>query len=117
MCLVIYDSDFQLKVRYLRRGVELAPPLIIGGSTWRGSRLHARRSHLRMSSRHLRDSGFTVATLIRDSVLAPAKAAVAVLLVFANHSRGHLRGRSRHQVGAGGLRLGGRRVCTGKVDK
>ena len=47
---------------------------------------------------------------------APAKAAVAVLLVFANHSRGH-RGRSRHEVGAGNLRLGGRRVCTGRVDK
>jgi len=70
-----------------------------------------------MSSRHLRDSGFTVATLTRESVLAPTKAAVAVLLVFANHGRGHLRGRSRHQVGAGGLRLGGRRICTGSGVK
>ena len=69
--------------------------------------------HLRMSSRHLGDSGFAVATLARDAVLAPAKAEVAVLLVFANHGRGHLRGRSHNQVGAGGLRLGGRRACTG----
>jgi len=40
-----------------------------------------------------------------------------VVDVLVVHSRGHLRGRSRHQVGAGGLRLGGRRVCTGRVDK
>jgi hypothetical protein len=33
---------------------------------------------------------------------------------FVVHGRGHLRGRSRHQVGAGGLRLGGRRACTGR---
>ena len=69
-----------------------------------------------MSSRLLRNSGFTVTTLARDSVIAPAKAAVAILLVFANHGRGHLRGRSRHEVGARGLRLGGRRVCTGRVE-
>ena len=36
--------------------------------------------------------------------------ATGVLFV---HGRGHLRGRSRHQVGAGVLRFGGRRACTG----
>ena len=39
---------------------------------------------------------------------------VADVLVV--HGRGHLRGRSRHMVGAGGLRLGGRRICTGSSD-
>ena len=39
---------------------------------------------------------------------------VAGVLVV--HGRGHLRGRSRHQVGAGGLQLGGRRICTGRGD-
>ena len=39
---------------------------------------------------------------------------VAGVLVV--HGRGNLRDRSRHQVSAGGLRLGGRRICTGSGD-
>ena len=37
--------------------------------------------------------------------------------VLVVHGRGHMRGRCRHQVGAGGLRLGGRRTCTGRGVK
>ena len=66
------------------------------------------RSLCGLSPGYLGDSGFSVAASVRKSVLAPAHAAVALLLDSAFRGGGHLSGLSRRTVGAGSLQLGGR---------
>ena len=64
-----------------------------------------------LSLGYLNDSGFSVATFVRKSVLAPAHAAVALFLISAFCDGGHLSGLSRRTVGAGCLRLSAGRFC------